>query len=273
MKTLIHVWTQNFNINQEHLNAYNYLNETNFYFGLGDLLRSSIKLYNLSKIMQFKLIIDIQLHPMATFLQVEKHEHSEYVLANKDNVDYVCYGGVEDYIYAHSDTDIMLILTNDFYSDGLICNDCKEFIKKIFIPNDNFKLFIQNKLNNLPFQTFNIFHYRINDNEFLKKAETLILEQYLEHLKQNKEYNDILMTDTKKLKNYIFLNDDIFMLDTKICHLGLSTDPDEIRDTLFEFFLLTNASKIKTYCKIHKMSGFIEWTSKIYDIPVVGFNY
>ena len=132
MKTLIHVWTQNFNINQEHLNAYNYLNETNFYFGLGDLLRSSIKLYNLSKIMQFKLIIDIQLHPMATFLQVEKHEHSEYVLANKDNVDYVCYGGVEDYIYAHSDTDIMLILTNDFYRDGLICNDCKEFIKKIF---------------------------------------------------------------------------------------------------------------------------------------------
>ena len=126
----------------------------------------------------------------------------------------------------------------------------------------------------LSFPTFNIFHYRINDNEFLKKDENLIIiEQYLDHLKQNKEYNDILITDTKKLKNKIFLNDDIFMFDTKICHLGLSTDPDEIRDTLFEFFLLTNASKIKTYCKIHSMSGFIKWTSKIYDIPVIGFNY
>ena len=273
MKTVIHVLTHTFNINQEHLNRYNYLHETNFYFGLGDLLRSSIKLYNLSKIMQFKLIIDIQLHPMAAFLEVEKHEYSDYVLANKNNVDYVCYGAVEEYINTHSDTDIMLILTNDFYNDEDISNDCKEFIKKIFTPNNTFKLFIQHKLNSLPFPTFNILHYRVSDNEFLKKGETLMLEQYLDHLKKHKEYNDILITDTKKLKNYIFLNDDIFIFDTKICHLGLSTEPDEIRDTMFEFFLLTHASKIKTYCKIHSISGFIKWTGKIYDIPVIGFNY
>ena len=58
------------------------------------------------------------------------------------------------------------------------------------------------------------------------------------------------------------------LFDTKICHLGLSTDPDSIRDTMFEFFLIAGASKIKTYCKIHKMSGFVKWISQIYNIPV-----
>jgi hypothetical protein len=95
---------------------------------------------------------------------------------------------------------------------------------------------------------------------------------YLAHLKQNKEENDILISDTKKLKKYIFMYDNIYMFDTKVCHLGLSKEPDEIRDTLFEFFLLTYATKIKTYCKIHSMSGFIKWISKIYDIPVFAFN-
>lgn len=273
MKTVIHVWTHNFNINQDHLKKYNFLHETNFYFGLGDLLRSTIKLFHLSKIMNFKFVVDIQLHPISAFLKIQTHEYIDYILKNKDNVDYVCYGGVEDYINEHSESDIMMILTNDFYGDGKVSQECKEFMKQIFIPKDEFKLFIDNKISKIPFSTFNILHYRISDSEFLNNSEEITFQIYLDHLKKHKERNDILMTDTKKLKKHIFLNDDIFMIDTKICHLGLSTDHDEVRDTLFEFFLLINASKIKTYCKIHKISGFIEWTSKIYDIPVIAFNY
>ena len=273
MKTLIHVWTHNFIIDQNHIEKYNYLKETNFYFGLGDLLRSTIKLFHLSKTMNFKFIVDIQLHPISQFLKIQEHEYSNYVLENKDKVNYVCYGAVEDYVNGHSENDVMLILTNDFYSSEKILDECKEFIKKILVPNDSFHNFIQNKINKIPFSNYNILHYRVSDSEFLKSDENIVYQMYLDHLKQNKEYNDVLITDTKKLKKYIFLHDEIFMIDTKICHLGLSTDPDEIRDTLFEFFLLTNSRKIKTYCKIHKMSGFIEWTSKIYDIPVISFNY
>ena len=268
MKTVIHVWTHNFNIEESHLQKYNYLKEKNFYFGLGDLIRSTIKLYNLAKIMNFHLIIDIQLHPISQFLKIEKHEFSDYVLNNKNKVDYVCYGAVEDYVNSHSDKDIMMILTNDFYNREDIDIDCKEFIKTIFTPTYLFKKFINNKISKIPFNKFNILHYRLNDNEFLKNEENLEYNNYYMHLKIHKEPTDIFISDTKKLKKHIFLNDDIFMFDTKVCHLGLSTEPDEIRDTLFEFFLLTYASKIKTHCKIHGMSGFIKWISKVYDIPV-----
>jgi hypothetical protein len=87
-----------------------------------------------------------------------------------------------------------------------------------------------------------------------------------------KEENDILVTDTKSLKQYLYLNSDIFIFDTKICHLGLCVDSDAVRDTLFEFFLITQCSKIKTYCKIHHISGFVKWISKVYDIPIECFN-
>ena len=45
-----------------------------------------------------------------------------------------------------------------------------------------------------------------------------------------------VISDTKQFKQYVFMHNDIFMFHTKICHLGLSVDPDEVRDTLFEFF-------------------------------------
>lgn len=268
MKTIIHVWTHNFNIDQNHLDKYNYLKETYFYFGLGDLIRSTIKLYYLSKNMNFRLIVDTQLHPISHFLKKRDHEYSQYVYENKHNIDYVCYGAVEDYIHSHKENDILLFLTNDFY-EGEIDLECKNFIKQILTPNEEYQKFIHYKISKIPYPTFNIIHYRVNDNEFLNISQEIVYNNHLHHLEKCKEYNDVLITDTKKLKHYFYLNDpSLFMFDTKICHLGLSNDIDEIRDTLFEFFLLTYASKIKTYCKIHEISGFVSWSSRIYDVPV-----
>ena len=271
MKTVIHAWSHNFNINAEHLNKYNHLNESKFYFGIGDLIRSTIKLFYLSKSMNFNLIVDLQHHPISEFLKVETHEYSDYVKNNKNFINYVCYDAVEQYIN-DSNTEILLILTNDFYN-GEIDIECKNFIKQVLNPNELFQKFINNKLSKIPFQNFNIFHYRLNDNDFLNKSEDIVLEIYLEHFKKNKEHNDILITDTKKLKNYIYLKEGVFMFDTKICHLGLSKNSDEIRDTLFEVFLITYSSKIKTYCKIHAVSGFVKWLAAVYDIEIVQFNY
>jgi hypothetical protein len=269
MKIVIHTWTHNFNIDQEHLKKYNYYNETNFFFGLGDLIRSTIKLFYLSKKMNFRLIVDIQLHPISHFLKNEKHEYSDIVLKNKDNIDYVCYGGVEDYINQHNDNEIMFILTNDFCEEQNINNECKDFIKKILTPKHDYELFIQRKMKTIPYSNFNILHYRLNDEEFLKKKSSVVFDEVYHNMQKNKEWNDILITDTSKFKQFVFLkNNPVFMFDIKICHLGLSKNLDEIRDTLFEFFLITKCSKIKTYCKIHEMSGFVKWISKIYDIPI-----
>ena len=97
---------------------------------------------------------------------------------------------------------------------------------------------------------------------------TEYLNQMTNSLNRNKEINDVLVTDSLSFKEHVFLNSDVFIFDTKVCHLGLSKDYHAIRDTLFEFFLITYSKKIKTYCKIHKVSGFVKWISEIYDIPI-----
>jgi hypothetical protein len=267
MKTIIFVWTHEFNIDKEHLNKYNHYNETNFFFGLGDLIRATIKLFHLSKSMNFNFIVDLQLHPISEYLVLNKHVYSDFVILNKNNVRYICYGGLEDYIHETSSDEPQLIFTNDFF-EGDISEECKIFIKNIFTPTNIYKKFIDSMLSSIPFNEYNIMHYRLNDNEFLNIKNDTKYEEQLNILNEHVEYNDILVSDTKKFKDYVFFNSDIFMFDTKICHLGLSKDSDEIRDTLFEFFLILNAKKIKTYCRIHSISGFINWASKIYDIPV-----
>jgi hypothetical protein len=267
MKTVIFVWSQEFNIDKERLEKYNYLCEKKFNFGLGQLINATIKLFNLSKIMEFTLIVDIQLHPVSLYLKNEPHEYSGMVYKNKDNIDYVCYGEVENYI-EKSNSDILYIFTNDFY-EGEITNECKEFIKRILSPNDKFSSFIEEKIKTIPYEYFNIMHFRINDSEIIEKKPDTKMNNLIKNIRDAQEEKDVFITDNKFLKNLVFLNTDIFMFDTKICHLGLSKKIDEIRDTLFEFFLITKSSKIKTYCRIQNISRFVKWASIIYDIPIV----
>lgn len=270
MKTLIHVWTHTFNIDQNHLNKYNHLHENDFYFGLGDLLRSTIKLFYLSKQMNCNLYIDLQLHPISKFLDIPFNPFAQQVLMNKDNIDYVCYGAIEDYINNHNQNEIMYILTNDFY-DGEVGLDVQEFIKHILTPNVEFNKIINNTIKSIPFSNYNILHFRLGDNYFFNKVEE-DYKKYTDIIKNIKQDNDILITDSDNFKKHIFLEENIFVLNTFICHLGVETDEDKIRDTLLEFFIITHAECIKTFSSIHKVSGFVKWISAIYNIKLVSYN-
>jgi hypothetical protein len=144
-------------------------------------------------------------------------------------------------------------------------------MKYILKHSNEFHEYIHFQLSNLPFSSYNIIHYRLNDDEFKNKdakKNTDDLNNLIYNLNNKKEYNDVLLTDTLSFKEYAFLKSDVFIFDTKLCHLGLSKDYFAIRDTLFEFFLITYSKKIKTYCKIHIVSGFVKWISEIYDIPI-----
>jgi hypothetical protein len=220
--------------------------------------------------MKFRFIVDIQHHPISCFLEIQKTEFSEFVFNNKNNIDYVCYGAVEEYIN-QTNKDVLLILTNDFFN-GTISNDCKNFIKNILNPSKEYKKYIDYQITKIPFEKYNILHYRLNDDEFKNIGVGKNID-YLNNMtisvNKNKEKNDILITDSLSFKEHVFLNSDIFLFDTKLCHLGLSKDFYAIRDTLFELFLISKSSKIKTYCKIHAVSGFVKWISLVYDIPII----
>ena len=65
------------------------------------------------------------------------------------------------------------------------------------------------------------------------------------------------------------------MLNTRPLHLGaLSTlfkddISESFKETLYEFFTLNTASKIKTCSVYGWVSGFVKFSSLIYDVPLV----
>jgi hypothetical protein len=57
-------------------------------------------------------------------------------------------------------------------------------------------------------------------------------------------------------------------------HLSHSTeaDADMIKDTLFDLYLLMNATAIKTYTNYTWVSGFVQWVSHAFNVPLIRIN-
>jgi hypothetical protein len=137
MKTLIHVWTN------EAYNIKMNKNDTGSYWGLGDLLRGTIKLYQIAKKHSYNYIVDIQLHPISNFLKSENHEYSDLILENKDKIFFI--EDSESYITESKDNVVFLVSRDGYKNMEPITQDCKDFMKNFLTPNEEFEKFFQEK--------------------------------------------------------------------------------------------------------------------------------
>ena len=295
-KTVIHVFTNNCcNI------KYNPYDLTS-YWGLGDLIRGSIKLYQYSQIMRFNYYVDISLHPISKYLINSEHQYTQLVQDNKDNIEYYYIDKLKDPLKnkLRNADDVILLTTNDKIAETLpITDDCKEFILNIFKPKPEFKLYFNNYVNNILKlkSDYTICHFRLGDYAALNNIDDMesFLNTYITNDYISVEH-DILLTDNKKLKKYVLDNNIMVTPNTKIRHVGKESDDDEnykddeddednqdnqdnqddendgTRDTLLDFFLLLNSKGIKTYTVYSWVSGFVYWASVLKDIPLTLLN-
>ena len=81
MKTIIQVWTHKCtNHIQDNINGF---------WGLGDMIRGTIKLYQLCKKYNYNYIVDIRLHSISNFLNQMENPYSQLILDNADNIEFV----------------------------------------------------------------------------------------------------------------------------------------------------------------------------------------
>lgn len=250
--TVIQVWTQTVN------------NCPGSYWGLGDIIRGTCKLYQLSKKMNFKLIVDTQLHPMSKYLNNAPHKYSDLIYNNKNNISFV--EDSEQFI-KNNNQNVIYFLTNqqcdEFNNHNKILDeDCKQFIKTILTPTPEFEIYI-NKFNE--FNNFNVLHYRLGDDDLMNNN---INYMYYDSLVDNmpKIDNSILLSDSCNFKKYIKSKINVFMIDGIVAHMGKSDN--DVKDTLREFFIITRAKHIYTHSIYCWISGFVYWAHKIYDIPL-----
>jgi hypothetical protein len=237
------------------------------FWGLGDIIRGTILLHQLSKKMGFELVVDIQHHPISRFLKCTNEKYADIVNKNRNNIDFVMTHEIENYIES-SENEIVMFLTNGICDESVIDEECKEFIKNIFTPTDFFKEYIEIKMNDVVKGDYNILHFRLGDDELVRKNNVEMNNQVKEIVIKNKEVNDILLSDSESFKDYISKHTSVGMFNIKTTHIGYEIRPSHVMDTLFEFFVLMNAVKIKTYSVYEWTSGFVYWVHKIYGVPL-----
>ena len=239
--------------------------------GFGDLLRGTIYLHKLSQKMKFTLIVDIHLHPVSQFLTTHTHEFSDYVVQNKSKIlisinppaDLIV-NQLRDHELSHNPNPI-LITTN--YSDNHQESpsvECKQFMRSILLPNDEFKTYFNNMCNSFKIpKHYSIMHFRLGDpdivNQNIKKIPNL-------HI----------IADSVQFKQYLrrvihpTLTDRIIA--TNSVHLSYPNSEINIKETLFDFMLLTNARIIETHSVYGWISGFVQWASHIFNVPLINLK-
>ena len=210
-------------------------------YGLGDLLRGTIFLHQMSVRLGFNLVVDLSMHPISKHLIVTEHAHAQYVNANihKTHIVHCHETNKFNVIYKASlgTNEPLLICTNMFCNEPLSV-ECKQFMKTLLTPNEPFANYMiqQNAAYDVSLP-YSIMHIRLGDDEFFE--------------------NGIAMFNTRPL------------------HFGeLSTMfrdnvAESFKETLYEFFVLGNASSIKTYSVYDWVSGFVKFAGLIHDVPVI----
>jgi hypothetical protein len=249
-------------------------------YGLGDLLRGTIYLYQQSLKFGFNFMVDIRMHPISKYLMENTHSYIDYVNANLNKMQIMNCHECDNFniIYnasLHND-DPLLICTNIF-CDVKLTMECKQFMKMLLTPNENFANYInqQNSLHGVSVP-YSIIHVRLGDDEFVKdKRNMSTIEDVAKIIKEHAVPSDILITNSFRLKEHVKSNQPgIAMFNTRPMHLGeLSTIfgenvSESFEETLYEFFSLRNSSNIKTYSVYDWVSGFVKFASIIYDIPL-----
>ena len=251
--------------------------------GFGDLLRGTICLYNISRIMNFELIVDTQLHPVSNILVSHPHRYSNYVMEHQSSIMthaiHMNEADIEQLIKNELTPDKPLMLVSNASPDRSTSTDCKRFMRHLLTPTDDFKRYFNDMCNEfhiLP--NYSIAHFRLGDQE-LNDNESDV-EQYrklcgMVDVQLATIPNLYIMSDSLTFKTHLrnSIRPDLGhrIIPTKPIHLANPNahDIDQMRETMFDFMLLANARIIKTHSKYTWVSNFVMSVSHIFNIPLV----
>jgi hypothetical protein len=256
--------------------------------GLGDLIRGTMHLCDLSREFQFKLTVDTRFHPMSKYLAVSEHtEQSDYVLQNKDKVHDFVNGDItrmRDVIknaMNAGQVEPVLILSN--LTERMFVPphyQSAQFIRNLLLPTHEFQsTFNQMCKTHRISKNYSILHFRMGVESLVNHHHhTAKYRHLLNMVDSNIDNNTYIISDSHAFKQFLcqarpHLATQVMM--TKPIHLSHSTEKDTelIVDTMFDFFLISNATVIKTYTNYTWVSGFVKWVSCAFGIPLINLNF
>lgn len=216
---------------------------------LEDLLRGTVYLCELSHHLNFRLIIDMQLHPVSDFLISTEHEYSEYVRNNKHRV--LNFVNADKKIIVKSvmaqTVDPILLISNIGDNNMNFSEYAKSFIQNLLTPTHEFRVQFNTFCTKYEIASpYSILYFRLGDSELVEQSNDellLLVDATVVHdtriISDSHAFNTYLSKVRPHLANRIHL-----LHSTKKEWLWMST---MIKETLFDFFFIMHARTVKTY--------------------------
>jgi len=274
----------------------NYVHKLNFKnapsTGFGDFIRGCYFLLQFSE--QFNIDVDFHIYDSNIKYYIKyfalKPIINEQIANNifkftKINATFTNNNGIIDYDIDNKFDDFINYLNSQYvYSNNNFINTVyfpSHFISKIHInymktilePTIFFKIEINNLMDKLGLikKDFVTYHIRLGDN-YLENQYDLIqnnkLYQILDKLNIEDDNNYLLLSDSMVIKNILSKKySKLKTIENEIIHTN--KNDDRIKNTLLDFYLMSNSKKIISFSIYPHGSGFSKWCATTYEIPYI----
>jgi len=264
--------------------------------GLGDFIRGSIFLLQYCKLYNIQCEISLKNHNIYKFLNNYDNDSSTpdlNIIKNmyiniksfhivNDEITYTSRSQEESlnffnfYIKSIKYTSInnnLNIHTHFFPLYENILFEHKEYIKKIFEPNEIIKTIVYSALSdmNLMIKKYKIIHIRCGDKELIDNIINITIhDKILNVLNDYVDDNILIISDSSRLKEKIkikYPQINIFKQNIRHVGEGVQNNDDTYISLLVDLLFISLSNNVLSLSVLNHGSGFSEWVSKMNDIP------
>lgn len=273
--------------------------------GIGDFLRGSFFLMQLSKMLKLDFEMDISNHPISQFIinkglnpEIDYNtveykigmnrpsNHDLRYILNPPNNMYFDIDFINKIISElnKSNTECFALFSNAFPIFYNFKDEGMNYLKSQLLPNQIMVKYIDETLKklNLKKHTYAVLHLRTGD-KYLSENEVIdsnFINEINTHIDKiivpGKKY--LLLSDNTVLKAYLANRPIFYVLLNKIEHLGGEIsikgaenngikDNDALKNTMLEFYLMSYSNSILSISVYDHISGFSKYCAEIFKIP------
>jgi hypothetical protein len=233
------------------------------FWGLGDALRGILSLYQFCKKNRYEFVVDTHRHPFSCFLEMETHLHHRTMIETTVTFEGDDGGSFETLKLNLKKGDIRHVFCNAYPVEPLL-SDEKHLIRSILSVKKAYRL-------DLP-ANYSVLHVRAGDSTIDGLMEPKKLASYISLVKKYLTEGDVFCSDSVELKRHVAISCPgvrVFINDRRNGHVGRDTDPALLQNTLDDLQIVLGAKRVFTYSAYSWVSGFVDWGTKCFDIPLI----